>query len=121
MAQRTKKFLFERSFDDPNKLYLPGERRRAEIEAAEAAAVATSEPRLVIRAHSMIVEDLEARLQDVMARSGFRGTFSVVADYELQPGDCRIEWDGGGADRDEVRIWREISAAMAATFGDVNV
>ncbi|TAL03812.1 MAG: hypothetical protein EPO08_03175 [Rhodospirillaceae bacterium] len=242
MAQRSKKFLFERSFDDPAKLYLPGERRRAEVEAEAAGAaaaaaarmqlpnadlppavpeisaadklkaqldaareegyvqghtaaleetettrehyvsdainliaqgleklteqqraaygqlaeealrmvyaivrkllppivhrhagetigefvrevlpLATSEPRLVIRAHSMIVEDLEARLQDVMARSGFRGTFSVVADYELQPGDCRIDWDGGGADRDEVRIWREIRAAIASTFGDIDV
>jgi hypothetical protein len=69
----------------------------------------------------MIVEDLDARLKDVMARSGFRGKFTVVADYELQPGDCRIDWDGGGADRDEVRIWREIRAAIAATFGDIDV
>jgi flagellar assembly protein FliH len=242
MAQRTKKFLFDRSFDDPNKLYLPGERRRAEIEAEQAAEaavaaaraaampkadvpagppemsaaeklkaqldaareegyvqghtaaleeaettrehyvadainmisqgldklseqqqaaygqlsqdalrmvyaivkkllppvvqrhasetigefvkevlpLATAEPRLVVRAHEMIVSDLETRLQDVMAKSGFRGTFSVVADYELQPGDCRIEWDGGGADRDETRIWREIRAAMATTFGDID-
>jgi flagellar assembly protein FliH len=248
MAQRPKKFLFERSFDDPGKLYLPGERRRAEIEAAavaDAAAamakktlpeatlpppepkispeeklkaeldaareegyvqghtaaleeaettqeaettrehyvadaismissglgklaeqqqaaygqlaeeamrmvyaivakllppvahhhasetigefvrqvlpLATSEPRLVVRAHSMIVEDLERRLQDVMSRSGFRGSFAVVADYELQPGDCRIDWDGGGADRDEVRIWRDIRAALASAFGDIDV
>src|SRR5256885_463643 len=220
MAQRPKKFLFERSFDDPGRLYLPGERRRAEVEAAavaEAAVAAarqslpdavippaepeispeeklkaqldaareegyveghtaaleeaettrehyvadainliskgldklaeqqqaaygelaqeamrmvyaivtkllppvahhhaaetigefvrqvlpltTSEPRLVVRVHSMIVEDLEKRLQEVMTRSGFRGSFAVVADYELQPGDCRIDWDGGGADR----------------------
>jgi len=242
MAQRNKKFLFDRSFDDPNRLYLPGERRRAEIdaEAVATAAVAaskmqmpdadlplpepeispadklkaqldaareegyvqghtsaleeaettrehyvadavnlisqgleklteqqraaydqlaqeamrmvyaivrkllppivhrnaseivgefvkevlplaTSEPRLVIRVHSMIVADLESRLQDVMTRSGFRGTFNVVADYELQPGDCRIDWDGGGADRDETRIWRDIRAAIAATFGDIDV
>ena len=38
MVQRPKKFLFERSFDDPGRLYLPGERRRAEIEAAAVAA-----------------------------------------------------------------------------------
>ena len=37
MAQaRNKKFLFDRSFDDPNKLYLPGERRKAEVEAEAA-------------------------------------------------------------------------------------
>lgn len=34
------KFMFTRSFDDPSKLYLPGERNRAEREAAEAAEAA---------------------------------------------------------------------------------
>jgi flagellar assembly protein FliH len=239
MAQRTKKFLFDRSFDDPNKLYLPGERRRAEIEAEAAVAaaetavrdaaaipseaprgpspeeqlkakleaareegyvqghtaaleeaetarehyiadalnliaqgidklgeqqresygqlandalrmvyavvrkllppvahthaaetigefvrevlpLAASEPKLVVRAHSMITADLEERLKPLASRSGFRGSMVVMADYELQPGDCRIEWDGGGADRDEARIWREIRAAIAATLGDVD-
>ena len=241
MAQRNKKFLFDRSFDDPNKLYMPGERRRSEMTAAQAAEaavaaakvklphvelapaapeispeeklkaqmdaareegyvqghaaaleeaettrehyvadainliakgmekvveqqraaygqvaeeglrmvyavvrkllppivqnhaadtigefvkevlpLATSEPQLVIRAHSMIVEDLDRRLQEVMGKSGFRGTFNVVADHELQPGDCRIDWEGGGADRDEVRIWRNIRESMAASFGDID-
>jgi hypothetical protein len=32
-----KKFLFDRSFDDPAKLYLPGERRKTEIAAIAAA------------------------------------------------------------------------------------
>jgi flagellar assembly protein FliH len=242
MVQRPKKFLFERSFDDPGRLYLPGERRRAEVEAAAAAEAAaamarkvlpaadlppvepeispeeklkaqldaareegyveghtsaleeaettrehyvadaisliskgldklaeqqqaaygqmseeamrmvyaivskllppvahhhaaetigefvrqvlpltTSEPRLVVRVHSMIVDDLQTRLHEVMTRSSFRGSFQVVADYELQPGDCRIDWDGGGADRDEGRIWRDIRAALASAFGDIDV
>lgn len=243
---RTAKFLFERSFDDPSKLYLPGERRRSEIEAeaaAEAAArleqemeeqlareaanlpppppvakaeytqaqldaakeegyiqghgaaleeaatarehyaadalnliaqglsglnvqqaaankdlahfamrmvyglaqrllprhaqahavdsieefvrkvlpLAVGEPRLVVRSHPMIAEDLEARLKDVFARSSFQGSFTVVTDYEVQPGDCRLEWDGGGADRDEARIWADIREVVAASFGDVDV
>ena len=45
---RNAKFLFERSFDDPSKLYLPGERRRSEVEAeaaAEAAALRELEMR----------------------------------------------------------------------------
>lgn len=242
MAQRSKKFLFERSFDDPNRLYMPGERRRAEREAeaaAEAAAaamsqdlppvpakpaepegpspeeirqaqieaareegyvqghtaaleeaetarehyiadamnllgqgidklgeqqreayaelandamrmvfaivrkllppvahhhaaeaigefvrevlpLAASEPKLVVRAHNMITADLEARLAPIANRAGFRGTLVVVPDYELQPGDSRIEWDGGGAERDEARIWREIRGVLAATLGDMD-
>ena len=240
MAQRSKKFLFERSFDDPNRLYMPGERRRAEVEAevasnAAVAAVytnlapppppepegpspeeihqaqieaareegyvqghtaaleeaetarehyiadalnliaqgvdklgdqqreaynelandamrmvfaivrkllppvahhhaaeaigefvrevlplAASEPKLLVRAHNMITADLEVRLQPIANRAGFRGSLVVVPDYELQPGDCRIEWDGGGAERDEGRIWREIRGVLAATLGDID-
>lgn len=240
MAQRSKKFLFERSFDDPNRLYMPGERRRAEVEAevasnAAVAAVhtnlapppppepegpspeeirqaqieaareegyvqghtaaleeaetarehyiadalnliaqgvdklgdqqreaynqlandamrmvfaivrkllppvahhhaaeaigefvrevlplAASEPKLLVRAHNMITADLEVRLQPIANRAGFRGSLVVVPDYELQPGDCRIEWDGGGAERDEARIWREIRGILAATLGDID-
>lgn len=79
-----------------------------------------SEPKLVVRAHSMITADLEARLPPLANRAGFRGAFAVEPDYELQPGDCRIEWDGGGSDRDEARIWRDIRAAIAATLGDID-
>ena len=68
----------------------------------------------------MVKDDLESRLTEIMARSSFSGVCSVVVDYELQPGDCRIEWDGGGADRDEARIWRDIRAAIAATLGDID-
>jgi flagellar assembly protein FliH len=83
--------------------------------------LAVGEPRLVVRSHPMISEDLEARLKDVFARSAFQGTFTVVTDYEVQPGDCRLEWDGGGADRDESRIWAEIREVVAANFGDIDI
>ncbi|MGE4064718.1 MAG: FliH/SctL family protein [Rhodospirillaceae bacterium] len=83
--------------------------------------LAAGEPRLVVRSHPMIAEDLDARLKDVFARASFQGTYTVVTDYEVQPGDCRLEWDGGGADRDEARIWAEIREVVAGTFGDVDV
>lgn len=83
--------------------------------------LAAGEPRLVVRSHPMIAPDLEARLQEVFVRAGFQGACAVIADYEIQPGDCRLEWDGGGADRDEARIWREIREIVAASFGDVDV
>lgn len=83
--------------------------------------LAVGEPRLVVRSHPMIAEDLDARLKDVFARSGFQGTFTVVTDYEVQPGDCRLEWEGGGADRDEARIWAEIREVVAGNFGDIDV
>lgn len=82
--------------------------------------LALGEPRLLVRSHPMIVEDLDASLKDVFARASFQGTFTVIADYEVQPGDCRLEWDGGGAERSEARIWAEMREVIAASVGDVD-
>ncbi len=83
--------------------------------------IAVGEPRLLVRAHPMIAADLELRLKDVFIRASFQGSYSVITDYELQPGDCRLEWDGGGADRNEARIWRDIREVVASNFNAVDV
>ncbi|MDX2223498.1 MAG: FliH/SctL family protein [Rhodospirillaceae bacterium] len=83
--------------------------------------VVMGEPKLVVRVHNLIVPDVQTRLQQAFERSGFQGAYTVVADYELQPGDCRLEWAGGGADRSEARVWAEIREIIAASFGDVDV
>ncbi len=75
------------------------------------------EAKLIIRTHDMIVEDIKTKLPEVFTRAGFLGGYTVVADYELQPGDCRLEWSGGGAERSEARIWTEIEKAMAEGVG----
>lgn len=79
--------------------------------------VVLGEPKLLIRVHSMIVEDIQSQLTEVFTRAGFQGTYLVVADYELQPGDCRVEWSGGGAERNEGRIWREIERIIGDAVG----
>ena len=79
------------------------------------------EPTLVVRAHEIIVEGLQAKLAEVCAQSNFNGTFKVVSDYEFQPGDCRVEWEGGGADRNEARLWQDIRTIIAENIGQVNV
>lgn len=79
------------------------------------------EPKLIVRVHGSIVELVSARLKDLFATSSFQGGYNVVADFELQPGDCRLDWAGGGADRSEARIWAEIRDVIAANYGDVDV
>ena len=72
-------------------------------------------------AGTMVAEneiDLETRLKEVFIRSGFQGSFTVVTDYEVQPGDCRLEWDGGGAERQHGRPQpQHVLAAAGATAG----
>ncbi|MDX2145661.1 MAG: FliH/SctL family protein [Rhodospirillaceae bacterium] len=82
--------------------------------------VVLGEPKLLIRVHAMIVEDVQGRLAEVFTRAGFQGGYMVVADYELQPGDCKLEWSGGGAERSEARIWAEIERTMAENFGELD-
>jgi len=86
----------------------------------EALPIAVGEPKILVRAHPMITEELGARLKDVFIRASFQGSYAVVNDYELQPGDCRLEWDGGGADRSEARIWSDIREIVAGNFGAVD-
>jgi hypothetical protein len=83
--------------------------------------IAVGEPRILVRAHEMIAADLNERLKDVFMRASYQGTYSVITDYELQPGDCRLEWDGGGAERNEARIWRDIREIVASNFGGEDV
>lgn len=79
------------------------------------------EPTLVVRTHNMIAEDVQARMEEVCSRSNFRGSISVAPDYELQPGDCRVDWQGGGADRSEGRLWADIRAIVEDNVGPVDV
>ena len=79
------------------------------------------EPKLIIRTHNMIAEDVQAQMDAVIERSNFRGEVTIVPDYELQPGDCRVEWSGGGADRNEGRLWKEIRAIIEENIGAVDV
>lgn len=83
--------------------------------------IAVGEPRILVRAHEMIAADLNERLKEVFMRASYQGTYSVITDYELQPGDCRLEWDGGGAERNEARIWRDIREIVAGNFGGDDV
>ncbi len=79
------------------------------------------EPKLVVRTHNMIAEDVQSKLDEVTERSNFQGVVSIVPDYELQPGDCRVEWNGGGADRNEGRLWKDIRAIIEENIGAVDI
>jgi len=79
------------------------------------------EPVIKVRAHKMIAEGLQEKLTQVCEQSNFTGRFEVISDYEFQPGDCRVEWEGGGADRSEARLWAEIREIVSDNVGAVSV
>lgn len=70
------------------------------------------ESRVVLRVHPDLAEAVTARIAPTTARIGAESKVVVLGDAEIAFGDCRMEWDGGGAERDSARLWREIDAVI---------
>ncbi len=71
------------------------------------------EPRIVIRVADAVLDQVEARIGELAARAGFEGKVVYLAQDGLSPGDVRVEWADGGAERDSERLWREIEQITA--------
>ncbi len=72
-----------------------------------------AEPRIVIRVADAVLDQVEARIGELAARAGFEGKIVYLAQDGLNPGDVRVEWADGGAERDSERLWREIDQITA--------
>lgn len=75
------------------------------------------EPRIVVRVNGRLGEDVQKRLLDIAARKGMTGSIEVIAEAGMAPGDCRIEWAGGGAERHTGTILDEIDQIIARNLG----
>lgn len=79
------------------------------------------EPRLVLRTADQDLDILKDRIEECVARSGFEGKLVFLADERITPGDVRIEWADGGAERDLNRLWKEIDAVIARALSPMKV
>ena len=70
-----------------------------------------STPHVEVRIGADIHEAAKAKLDEIAQARGFEGRLVVLADPQLAPGDCRIEWADGGVNRD--------GAAILATIEEV--
>jgi len=72
-----------------------------------------AEPRLVIRTHDSLLDEVTAKVQAMAEAQGFEGKLVFIGDEQMGPGDCRLEWADGGAERDEARIWADVDRVVA--------
>jgi flagellar assembly protein FliH len=86
----------------------------AEIEAliTDCLARLHDEPRLVVRVSDELLDEVRQRIDQLSGAAAFSGRVILLADNALKPGDARIEWADGGADRDTGALWREIEGAI---------
>jgi flagellar assembly protein FliH len=71
-----------------------------------------SEPRLIIKVNESLREAINDKLVQLADEMGFDGRVVVMAHEDLIPGDCRVEWSEGGADRKTADLWKQIDEIL---------
>jgi flagellar assembly protein FliH len=86
----------------------------AEVEALirECLSRLHDEPRLVVRVADELLDPIRQRLDQLASAAGYTGRVILFADPAIRPGDARVEWADGGAERDSAAIWRDIDSAI---------
>jgi flagellar assembly protein FliH len=75
------------------------------------------EPRVAVRVCADLAEELREPLTRLAADRGLGAALTVVGDPALGPGDARVEWSDGSAERDETRFWADVDAAAHRILG----
>jgi flagellar assembly protein FliH len=86
----------------------------AEISALVAGCLAhlTDAPHVVVRVNVAIYPEARERLEALVRTHGFEGRLVVLAEPEIEPGDCRVEWADGGMVRDRAAVGQSIDEAV---------
>ena len=74
------------------------------------------QPRLTVRVHPRLADDLRGTLGDLAERIGFEGRLVVIETPNLPPSDTRIEWSEGGAERNTTRLWQAVDEIVERTL-----
>lgn len=69
-------------------------------------------PHVVVRVNDALYADAREQLEGVARMRGFDGRLVVLAEPDIAPGDCRIEWADGGAHRDGAKIAAAVNEAV---------
>jgi flagellar assembly protein FliH len=66
-------------------------------------------PHLVVRINDKLYEPARERIEKLAKHSGFEGRLVILAEPEIETGDCRIEWADGGVVLERAAIEAKIN------------
>lgn len=66
-----------------------------------------------------LASEVEGKLKEQIQGSGRNIEYQVIGKADMAPGDCRIEWDGGGLVRDQALMWQEIDEIIESNLGEI--
>ena len=79
-----------------------------------------STPHLVVRINEQLYEAARERIEHLAKQSGFTGRLVILAEPEIETGDCRIEWADGGVVLERVAIEAKINELVGRYMASRN-
>ena len=77
-------------------------------------------PHLVVRINDQLYEAAHARIEALAKQTGFAGRLIILAEPEIEAGDCRIEWADGGVVRERATIEARINELVGRYIASRN-
>ena len=74
---------------------------------------------IVFHVSDQIKADVEKKISEMAELSGRDIEFKVVGSSDTVLGDCKIEWSGGGLERDQNQMWNEIDEIIERNIGSI--
>jgi len=79
-----------------------------------------STPHLVVRINDTLYEAAHDRIERLAKQSGFAGRLVILAEPEIESGDCRIEWADGGVVLERAAIEAKINELVGRYIASRN-
>jgi flagellar assembly protein FliH len=79
-----------------------------------------SAPHLVLRINDSLYDAARERIERLAKQSGFEGRLVILAEPEIETGDCRIEWADGGVVRERAAIDAKINELVGRYIASRN-
>jgi len=73
---------------------------------------AIAEPRITLRAAPDVIDAIKEKLEELALDCGYEGRLLASADPTVLGADCRIEWNGGGAERSMQKLEQAIEEVI---------
>jgi flagellar assembly protein FliH len=70
-------------------------------------------PHIAVRVNDALYATAREKLDEIVRTRAFEGRLVVLAEADVAPGDCRIEWADGGINRDGAAAEAAVGAAVA--------
>jgi flagellar assembly protein FliH len=79
-----------------------------------------STPHLVVRINDSLYESAHEHIEKLARQSGFQGRLVVLAEPEIDSGDCKIEWADGGVVLERAAIDAKINELVGRYMASSN-